>query len=176
MRLSLAATVAALSLAMAPTVQSQSADEVALAKEVLSSMQQPSFDDDREYCGYLAYDQTGDLVGTPISRGARDSCVYEGPEDGFVMAFSIHTHGRYSPDIPAEFPSVGDMEADEDEGVDGFVATPGGRLWYVDTEDMLVRQICGIGCLPQDPRFRPGDDGVVEISYTYEELLELEGN
>ncbi|MEM1375444.1 MAG: DUF4329 domain-containing protein [Pseudomonadota bacterium] len=163
-------------MVLVPSVHAQSTDEVALAKEVLGSMQQPSFDNDREYCGYLAFNEAGDLVSTPISRGGRDSCVYDGPDDGFVMAFSIHTHGRYSQDIPAEFPSVSDIEADEDEGVDGFVATPGGRLWYVDTEDMLVRQICGIGCLPQDPRFRAGDDGVIEISYTYEELLELEAN
>ena len=47
--------------------------------------------------------------------------------------------------------AVGDIEADEDEGVDGFVATPGGRLWYVDTKDMIVRQLCSLNCLPQDP-------------------------
>ena len=40
---------------------------------------------------------------------------------------------------------------------------------------MIVRQICGVGCLPADPNFEP-EPGGAEISYTYQELLELEGN
>ena len=39
---------------------------------------------------------------------------------------------------------------------------------------MIVRQICGLGCLPQDPNFVEGDAGPVEISYTYQELLDYE--
>ncbi|MEL6690220.1 MAG: DUF4329 domain-containing protein [Pseudomonadota bacterium] len=161
-------------LALSGAAHAQSAAEIRLATEMLSEMQRPSFDNDREYCGYLAYDVNGTLVATPISEGEQSSCQYDGPEDGLVMVASIHTHGRYDQDVPAEFPSVGDIEADEDEGVDGFVATPGGRLWYVDTEDMIVRQLCSLNCLPQDPRFRAGDDGVIEMSYTYQELLLLE--
>ncbi|MEL6587917.1 MAG: hypothetical protein AAFQ50_14890, partial [Pseudomonadota bacterium] len=67
-----------------------------------------------------------------------------------------------------------------DKAVDAFglvgfdVATPGGRLWYVDTTDMIVRQICGLGCLPQDPDFVEGADGDIAISYTYQELLDYE--
>ena len=161
-------------IALATTAQAQSAAEIRLATEMLAEMQLPSFNNDREYCGYLAINDDGELVATPISEGEQSSCQYDGPEDGFLMIASIHTHGRYDADVPAEFPSVGDIEADEDEGVDGFVATPGGRLWYVDTEDMVVRQLCSLNCLPQDPRFRAGDDGVIEMSYTYQELLLLE--
>ena len=68
------------------------------------------------------------------------------------------------------------MEADEDEGIDGYVATPGGRLWYIDTEDMIATQICGLNCLPRDGRFVKGADGRVERSYTYEELIQREAN
>ncbi|MEL7300539.1 MAG: DUF4329 domain-containing protein [Pseudomonadota bacterium] len=158
----------------APLVEAQSAEEVALAKATLGALQAPSFAQDREFCGYLAYDEAGALVATPATRGDRDSCLYDGPEDGLVMVLSYHTHGRFDTAYAAEVPSVSDIEADEDEGIDGFVATPGGRLWYVDTTDMVVRQLCGLGCLPQDPRFVPGDAGPVAASYTYAELLAYE--
>ena len=152
----------------------QSAEEIALAKDTLGALQQPSFDTDREYCGYFGYDADERLVATPITKGLRDECTYDGPEDDLVLVLSFHTHGRFNPDYAAEVPSVTDIEADEAEGIDGFVATPGGRLWYVDTTDMIVRQVCGLGCLPQDPRFIEGADGDIEISYTYQELLDYE--
>ena len=159
----------------APFAAAQSAEEIAIAKATLGALQGPSFDNNREYCGYFAYDENEDLVATPATTGGQDSCLYEGPEDGFVMVLSYHTHGRFDTEYAAEVPSVSDIEADEGEGIDGFVATPGGRLWYVDTTDMIVRQICGLGCLPQDPRFIEGDAGPVENSYTYQELLDYEG-
>lgn len=167
---------AILAFLLATPALAQSTEEIAIAKATLSALQGPSFDQDREFCGYFAYDDAEELVATPASTGDRDSCLYDGPEDGYLMVLSYHTHGRFNTDYAAEVPSVGDIEADEEEGVDGFVATPGGRLWYVDTTDMIVRQVCGLGCLPQDPRFIPGDMGPVEVSYTYQELLELEGN
>lgn len=168
----IALTLAA--LMAATSTQGQSTEEIDLATAALSALQGPSFDQDREFCGYLAYDVDGALVATPATTGERDTCLYDGPEDGYVMVLSYHTHGRFSTDFAAEIPSVSDIEADEAEGIDGFVATPGGRLWYVDTTDMIVRQICGIGCLPVDPRFIEGDAGPVAQSYTYQELLDLE--
>ena len=168
----IALTLAA--LLAASSVQGQSTEEIDLATAALSALQGPSFDQDREFCGYFAYDVDGALVATPATTGERDTCLYDGPEDGYVMVLSYHTHGRFSTDFAAEIPSVSDIEADEAEGIDGFVATPGGRLWYVDTTDMIVRQICGIGCLPVDPRFIEGDAGPVAQSYTYQELLDLE--
>jgi hypothetical protein len=41
---------------------------------------------------------------------------------------------------------------------------------------MVTSQICGIGCLKRDPKFRPGVHGEIRQSYTYNELLRLEGN
>ncbi|MEO0851346.1 MAG: DUF4329 domain-containing protein, partial [Pseudomonadota bacterium] len=71
-----------------------------------------------------------------------------------------------------EVPSVSDMEGDADEGIDGYVATPGGRLWYIDTEDMVTYQICGRGCLPQDPAFTAFPDGWIAESYSYDQLVD----
>ena len=74
-------------------------------------------------------------------------------------------------DYNSEVPSGADMEGDEAEGIDGWVGTPGGRLWYIDTTDMITRQICGIGCIPSDPDFVRGDSGLIEQSYSYDELV-----
>ena len=93
--------------------------------------------------------------------------------DAAVLA-SLHTHGAYDPVVPAEFPTVLDMESDAREGVNGYVSTPGGRLWFIDSRAMVAIQICGLGCLPQDPDFHAGDDGPIARRYTHAQLVELE--
>lgn len=162
-------------LALLPHVAgAQSAAEIRFAKRVLDTLQPLSFQGNREYCGYLAYNAAGKLVATAAHPGKESECLPTEPDPALNVFASYHTHGKFDLDVPAEFPSVGDIEADEAEGIDGFVATPGGRLWYVDTEDMQVRQICSIGCLKQDPGFKPGLDGKIEQVYSYEDLLALE--
>ena len=144
---------------------------------VLAAFAQPqlrSFETDREYCGYLMQYRNGELGFTEMIQGGYDGCTpYLPMGDSFPIA-SMHTHGAYSKDVPAEFPTVLDMDSDRIENVNGYVATPGGRLWYIDSRAGTARQLCGIGCLPQDPDFRPGDDGLIAESYTYEELVKLE--
>ena len=49
-------------IALATTAQAQSAAEIRLATEMLAEMQLPSFNNDREYCGYLAFNDEGELV------------------------------------------------------------------------------------------------------------------
>jgi hypothetical protein len=90
-----------------------------------------------------------------------------------LVVASYHTHGAFEYDTPAEFPSVGDVEADEAEGVDGYISTPGGRVWSVDGAELEVSQICGVGCMAQDPNFEAGLDGRIEVSYSLEELRGL---
>lgn len=65
------------------------------------------------------------------------------------------------------------MEADEADGIDGYVATPGGRLWYIDSSEMVASQICGVGCLPMDADFQPETEITVAPSYSYAELIEI---
>lgn len=154
----------------------QSAEEIEVAKATLSALQGPSFANGIEYCGYLAYDLNETLIATPAQAGDNESCVWDQDEGDLLLVLSYHTHGEFNPDFSSEVPSVSDIEADEAEGIDGFVATPGGRLWYVDTDEMQVRQICGPGCLPQDPNFVAGDDGVIEDVYSYQDLLDYEAN
>ena len=148
--------------------------EVALAKATLDGLQQLSFDANREYCGYIVIDANGDLVATPAVQGNIGDCYANDPPEDSVPVASYHTHGAFEYDTPAEFPSVSDLEADEAEGVDGYISTPGGRFWYVDGDDQIASQLCSIGCLTQDPNFEAGLDGDLEVSYTIDELRTLE--
>lgn len=145
--------------------------EIALMKEVFAEIQPLSFKRNREYCGYIGYDFDGNLVASEARRGRKSSCRPRDPENIEVIIASYHTHGAYNGDEGSEVPSVEDMEGDQAEGIDGYVATPGGRFWYVDSEDMVISQICGVGCLDQDPDFEPHLGAGIEDSYTYDELV-----
>lgn len=155
----------------ASSVHADSQEEIALMKEVFAELQPLSFERNREYCGYIGYDIDGNLIASEARRGRKSSCRARDPIDIEVIIASYHTHGAYNNDEGSEVPSVDDMEGDQAEGIDGYVATPGGRLWYVDSEDMVISQICGLGCLYQDPDFVPYGDVGIEASYTYDELV-----
>lgn len=165
-------TTALLILISGSAVMAQDADEVSFVKGLLAELQPPSFAENVEFCGIIGFDADGDLVASPISRGDESSCLVEDDGTVEVAVASFHTHAAFAPDYSSEFPSVDDVEGDEAEGIDGYVATPGGRFWYIDTaEDITISQICGVGCLPSDPNFVPGVDGKIEQSYTYDELV-----
>ena len=153
---------------------SQSGAEVALAKAVLGMLQEQSAAENAEYCGYIGYDIYGSLVASVAEAGGSDWCEPVWPEDLEVVA-SYHTHAGYDPNAWSEVPSASDMESDESEGIDGYVSTPGGRLWYIDTTDMVASQICGIGCLPQAPECVPAPEDDIRQAYAYRELVEKLG-
>ncbi len=148
--------------------------EVDFAKIVLNELQIPSFQENSEFCGYIAFDENGDLVATPATLGRESSCLADDPNPDWVLIASYHTHGAFEYNTPAEFPSTTDMEGDEEEGVDGYISTPGGRFWYVDSSEMIVSQLCSVGCLTQDPDFVAGLDGDIPLSFTYKELKRTE--
>ena len=164
-------TALLLLLAVPSGAGAQSRAEIALAKKVLAAAQRLSIRRNVEYCGYIGLDASGRLVASRATRGDEASCLAPEPANIRVITASYHTHGAFSRDYFGEMPSGEDMEGDEAMGIDGFVATPGGRLWYVDTTDMIARQLCGIGCLPRDARFRAGVDGVIAQSYSYRQLV-----
>lgn len=165
--------ILAFSILAAPAF-AQNTTEAEFAKSVLNQLQDLSFEKNREYCGYIAFNEDGELVATPAKKGRIGSCLANDPNPDWVLIASYHTHGAFDYDTPAEFPSSSDMEGDEAEGVDGYISTPGGRFWYVDSSEMIVSQICGVGCLKQDPEFIEGLDGDIPVSFTYEELLATE--
>ncbi len=148
--------------------------EVQTVLERFAPIQLLSFAAGFEYCGYLVRNPQGKLTFTEIVRGGPDGCTPLVPPPEVELIASVHTHGAYDPLVPAEFPTVMDIDSDRREGVNGYIATPGGRLWYVDSAALTVRQLCNSKCLPQDPEFQPGDDGIIALHYTRQELLNQE--
>lgn len=147
-------------------------EETALARQVLSDILPTSIAENLEYCGVIGLNQSGRLVASQPTRGDEGSCLSDVPSNIMVETASYHTHGAFSPDYVNEVPSVDDIEADMADGVDGYIATPGGRFWYNDIEAEEIYQICGLGCLPSDPNFVRGSDGLILNSYSYSELIE----
>ncbi|MEX0338245.1 MAG: DUF4329 domain-containing protein [Arenibacterium sp.] len=148
----------------------QDAAEVAFAKSVLSQLQSPSFQSNREFCGMIGETEEGRLVASKPKRGGRDGCRPNDPRDAVEVFASFHTHAGFDEGADSELPSVEDVLSDMDEGVDGYLATPGGRCWFIDGQSGSVRQICGLGCLPQDPDFVPGVFGPIRKRYSLGEL------
>ena len=149
----------------------QEPGELQLVKKVFAKLQPISIKANREYCGYIGYNSAGKLVASNAKRGRKGSCLANDPQNIETVIASYHTHGAFSTRYANEVPSGEDMEGDEAEGIDGWVATPGGRLWYVDSQDMVTSQICGIGCLPMDTNFEEGDMGKIAKSYSYDQLV-----
>lgn len=148
----------------------QTREERAYAQAVLSVLQSLSFKNDREYCGYLARRPDGTLFATPARKGRLDLCMPLLPDEPATLIASYHTHGAFNIRADSEVPSPEDIQADMAERVDGWVATPGGRLWFIDHRAAMARQVCGPGCLPQDPDFLPGQVGPIARSYSLRTL------
>ena len=154
--------------------QAQTPDEMAFAKRVLMKLQDNSFAANREYCGTIGMTQDFNLVAALPRKGRRSSCAPRDPRNAVEIIASFHTHGGWDEDSDSEVPSSDDVRADMAEGIDGYVSTPGGRLWFIDGQAGVSRQLCGVGCLPMDPRFQPEYFGPVQTRYTLEQLLRRE--
>ncbi|PYE84763.1 uncharacterized protein DUF4329 [Pseudoroseicyclus aestuarii] len=164
----------ALLITMPQAAAAQTQTEIDFVKDMFRPMQQDSFAKRREYCGVIGYDETGELVATEAAPGTIDSCDLTFPEDIAVIA-SYHTHGSFEIPYYNEMPSEIDMLSDQAMRVNGWIATPGGRLWYIDSRAMIARQICGVGCLPIAPGFYKAQAGDVAEEYSYDELVDRLG-
>lgn len=169
-------SVTAPSGGMASAESTGNGAELAAVTDILTDLQRASFAINAEHCGYLGIDRAGQLMVSDISRGTEDSCLMPTPPAGMTLVASFHTHGTYSPYYASEFPTTDDMLTDAAEDIDGYISTPGGRLWYVDTDTMTVRLLCGPGCLPQDPAYRPDADGPLRPVMTYDDLRRWENS
>lgn len=151
----------------------QPAGEIAAARAILMELQTRSFAENREYCGYIGILPDGSYMATEVTRGGSDHCLSRGDESRFLeVTASFHTHAGYDPYADSEVPSVEDLVGDMDEGVNGYIATPGGRLWFHDWTEGVAHLICGPGCMGQDPRYVPDKDDPIAARYTLEELDE----
>ena len=145
----------------------------AFARTELDKLQQASFEGDKELCGIIFETSEGELGASLPRDGDEASCdIAYFDEPGMVPVASFHTHGRHSIRYDGEVPSLVDIESDVASGMDGYVATPGGRLWRINHETAVASLVCGPGCLTQDPAYRPCNGDPVEPRYTMPELRE----
>ena len=151
-----------------------SGEELARVTAILRDLQALSFANNTEYCGYLGLDRSGAWATTDINEGSEASCPLPRVPAGLTLVASFHTHGTYSPYYASEWPTAQDMNTDASDDIDGYISTPGGRLWHVDTDTMTVRELCGRGCLPQDPSYVAADDGPLRPVMSYAELVAWE--
>ncbi|WP_108814947.1 DUF4329 domain-containing protein [Loktanella sp. Alg231-35] len=140
----------------------------AFATSVLNDLQPVSIAEGREYCGYIFETDTGGLAATAPAPGGEDFCDLAEPDDSVIASY--HTHGGYSEDYDNEVPSTDDVEGDFDAGIDGYIGTPGGRVWLVDYDARIARQLCSVMCITSDPNDDPKDAGFVPQTFTLDEL------
>ncbi len=169
-RFSAAASTALWLMAPIPAA-AQSGHEAAFVLGLMESMNALSVRFDREVCGYILRHPNGAYSSTKVSWGGHASCASLPIEEGAEVASSWHTHAAWAPAYDGEVPSIQDVEGDMQLGINGWVATPGGRLWFVDGKTGHMRQYCGIGCVASDPNFTADDYGPVAESYTLEALF-----
>ncbi|PWK59275.1 DUF4329 domain-containing protein [Roseicyclus mahoneyensis] len=164
-------TLCAALLALVPLqAPAQSAQETAFIMGLMESMNALSVRFNREVCGYVLRHSNGAYSSTKVSWGGQASCASLPVQDGLEVASSWHTHAAWDPAYDGEVPSIQDVEGDMRMGVNGWVGTPGGRLWFVDGQTGSMRQVCGRGCLPVDEAFGAEDFGPVGETYTLDSL------
>ncbi len=138
------------------------------AKSMLDGLQPTSIAESREYCGYIFETADGRLAATPIIRGGEDFCDLPDPDDNTIASF--HTHGGFSDKYDNEVPSIDDVAGDFDAGINGYIGTPAGRVWMIDFDAQIARQLCSAMCIKSDPNDDPEDAGFIPQTFTLPEL------
>jgi len=154
----------------APRPQQRPAGEVAFIKAQLNALQPRSIAENREYCGYLGLTPAGAYAISPPVRGDGSGCRPDNPPESLRIIASYHTHAAYAPRYDSEAPSAQDVEGDISEGVNGYISTPGGRLWFVDGRAQEAVLLCGLDCVASDPRFQPDADFPIRTIFTLSAL------
>ena len=157
----------------APPYEPQSSlDEIArYARSTLGDLQEKSIAQNQEYCGVIYEDERGELHTSQIYEGERATCAFDwGLPLGNNVVASFHTHGGYDIGYDSELPSIEDLANDMDARIYGFISTPGGRLWQVRWQDETATQLCGEGCLAQDPRYPGTQKENLRTRYSFEDL------
>ena len=152
--------------------QPQSPAEISYITNVLNRIQARSIAENREYCGYLGLNPAGEFVISRPKRGSPAGCTLNAPPPSMRLLASYHTHGAYAFQYDSEVPSYSDLEADIEESTDGYISTPGGRVWFTDSSAEQAILLCGLDCVFSDPNFRPDPDFRVLNRYTLDGLWE----
>ncbi|MEM1130638.1 MAG: DUF4329 domain-containing protein [Pseudomonadota bacterium] len=170
--LCLLALVPALAVAQSRSAVTDDIDKYVLA--LFDDIQVASIEQNREYCGLIGFDHGDHLVHTGPFAGQTDSCDPNQGEVDIEVIASYHTHGGFDPGADSEVPSVDDLLGDFEEGIDGYVATPGGRVWLNIRDEQLTFQLCGRNCVVSDPAARPCKGFAPLVEYTIPMLRKRE--
>ncbi len=147
----------------------------ALAIPFLDSIQADSISQRREVCGYFFRHPEGDIRVTPPAAGTFATCELPrlGTDAGIVANY--HTHGAFGVSYDNEVPSVNDFEAAQQLGMNGYLSTPGGRVWRIDVASGIATQLCGLGCVTSDPNFVPRNESGVLQRYSLMQIARRNG-
>ena len=75
-----------------------------------------------------------------------------------------------------ELPAARHLEEDFAQNIDGYVATPGGRVWLHIAAERLTFQVCGRGCVPSDKAAHPCKKFLPKIEYTILQLKQIDAH
>ncbi len=149
----------------------QEQDEFDFVAEFFDELQPLTIANNKEYCGYFGIDENDNFIATKPTKGEEDSCFADDIPEDFNYFASYHTHGAFSFDADSELPSSVDLEADIAEEVDGYISTPGGRIWFIDAMEEKAFLICGRNCTVSDDRYEADANLAVLNEYDIELLL-----
>ena len=152
-------------------VTATQSDVQAFAMTQLEAMQTRSFAEKVELCAIIYEDSKGDLDITDVIAGDEATCdlrYFDRP--GMAPLASIHTHGAFDEGYDSEVPSLIDLEGDIADEIDGYVATPGGRLWRIDWQKARAQLVCPEGCLQQDTAYLACPNDAIATTYSLAQL------
>lgn len=148
-----------------------------VAEAALGNAQDLSLENNREYCGYIAFDGEERLCFTAPLKGSVETCTPPEVPDDWELIASYHTHGALNPnepDVSYELPSSDDIRSDVSEGIDGYLSTPGDRFWFIDTEDEIVIMLGGVGYFQPDNFFEQDLPCGPRAQHTFDEIYLME--
>lgn len=149
-----------------PTNMPSDAQAAQFARAFLNTIQPESVARRAEMCGYFYIDDAGNIAATEPRIGSFAGCDMPVPRQSQNIFASYHTHSAFAPGYDNEVPSAQDLMSDFEFHIDGYVSTPGGRVWHVDYSSQETRQVCGLSCVYMDPGFRPVGEAQIRASYT----------
>lgn len=145
------------------------------ARRALRIIQAKSIRENVEYCGYILRRGENRFHIEKPTKGDENGCALAYvPDDGPHVA-SYHTHSGYAADADSEVPSVIDIEGDMADRLVGYISTPGGRFWRSNSAVGTATMICGLGCMPSDPKFRKDRDDPIPKLLTLDALKRRHG-
>ncbi len=163
-----------ITMAFAPSAFAQDQAEIDFVTSFFNQLQPKSIAQNTEYCGYFGIDADDNFVATRPTKGDTDSCLADEPPEDLDLFATYHTHGGYMFDADSELPSLNDLEADIDEELDGYVATPGGRIWLNSIDRETAIMLCGRNCTVSDSEYVADTEYPVNNSYTVQQLRQRE--